>query len=259
VIRLFTVPRAVIGTIFFIIWTMVITTGVLIFGAFRQTQILNRLIFYWTYFPLAFYGITVRAFGLENLPRGTGGLFVFNHQSHFDILAVHRVADVTLRFGAKIELFKIPLFGHGMRIAGALPIVRDNRAEVFRVYKESEVRFNRGESFILAPEGTRQSEPKLGIFKRGPFLFAANAKAKIIPTVVVGAYEVMSKRDWLPMIGRLKATIEVHFLAPVSTLGREDDLSSLSQEVRAQMVSCFNERHRLLFPNADLAYVDLQK
>jgi 1-acyl-sn-glycerol-3-phosphate acyltransferase len=248
-IKLFTLLRAVIGTLFFILWTIVIATGVLIFGSFRQTHILNRLIFYWTYFPLAFYGIRVKAFGLENLPRGMGGLFVFNHQSHFDILAVHRVVDVTMRFGAKIELFKIPLFGRGMRIAGALPIVRDNRAEVFRIYKEAEVRFSRGESFILAPEGTRQPTPKLGSFKRGPFSFAANAHVKIIPTVIVGAYEVMSKKDWLPMIGRLSGTIEVHFLAPVSTLGRENKLAELAEEVRLQMEACFIERHRLLFPS----------
>lgn len=251
-IKLFTLIRAVIGTLFFILWTIVIAVGVLIFGSFRQTHILNRLIFYWTYFPLALYGIRVKAFGLENLPRGSGGLFVFNHQSHFDILAVHRVVDVTLRFGAKIELFKIPLFGRGMRIAGALPIVRDNRAEVFRIYKEAEVRFSKGDSFILAPEGTRQPTPKIGSFKRGPFTFAANAKAIIIPTVIVGAYEVMSKKDWLPMMNRLTGTVEVHFLAPVSTIGREDKLAELTEEVRLKMDSCFRERHQMLFPNSSL-------
>ena len=246
-ILLWSYLRAIVGVLFFVFWTMVIASGVLIFGAFKQVKILNRIIFYWTYFSLGFYGIEVKAFGLENLPRHRGRLFVFNHQSHFDILAVHRVADITLRFGAKIELFKIPLFGHAMSIAGALPIVRDNRAEVFRVYKQSEIRLAQGESFILAPEGTRQSAPKIGSFKRGPFVFAVNAKSEIIPTVIVGAYEILSKKDWLPNIGRLRSTIEVHFLAPVSTEGREQDLLTLTNEVRAQMEKCFNERHQILF------------
>ncbi len=251
-IWLFTFFRAVVGTLFFIFWTIVTATLILIFGSFKKTHILNRLIFYWTYFPLAIYGIDVKAFGLENLPRNHGAIFVFNHQSHFDILAVHRVVDITLRFGAKIELFKIPLFGHGMTIAGALPIVRDNRAEVFRVYKESEIRLKHGESFILAPEGTRQPTPKIGSFKRGPFNFAANAKADIIPTVIIGGYEVMSKKDWLPCVGRLKHRIEVHFLKPVSTEGRENDIGALADEVRLQMETCFNQRHQVLFPKDEL-------
>ncbi len=249
-IWLWTYFRAIAGGIFFVGYTMFIAVGIVLFGSLNQTKILNAIIWYWAYFPLKFLGIEVKAFGVENLPRARGGLFVFNHQSHFDILAFHLVADLTVRFGAKIELFKIPLFGHGMRAAGALPIVRENRSEVFKVYKESEIRIARGESFILAPEGTRQATPKIGSFKKGPFMFAINAKAPLIPTVIVGSYEVMSKHDWLPNVGRMKRTIEIHFLKPIDTMGKENQIAELTNQVHDEMEKCFNERHAVMYPEA---------
>src|SRR5258708_7818631 len=233
----------------FITWTIIIALNVVLFGSFNRVDIVDWLIHYWAYYGVKFYGIEVQAFGRENLPRGgKGALLVFNHQSHFDILAIHRVADITLRFGAKIELFKIPLFGRSMRIAGALPIVRDNRVEVFKVYKESEGRIAKGDSFVLAPEGTRQPTPKVGVFKKGPFMFAVNAKAQIVPTVVVGSLEVLSKKSLLPNVGQMKRVIEVHFMKPVDTAGRESEVPALTNEVQALMSALFDERRKLLYP-----------
>ncbi len=240
--------RGFIGVLFSVVWTMIIAFLVLVFGTFKQTKVINALVYYWALFPLKILGLKVEVFGRENLPRKSGAIFVFNHQSLFDILAVHLVADITVRFGAKIELFQIPLFGHGMRAAGALPIVRENRSEVFKVYREAEHRISEGESFILAPEGTRQPTPKIGNFKKGPFMFAVNANAPVIPTVIVGSFEAMPKKDLLPNLGRLSRTIEVHFLKPVSTLGKEKEIAALTDEVHAEVKRVFDERHKILYP-----------
>lgn len=247
-ILLWSYLRGFVGIIFSVVWTILIAISVVAFGTFNQTRIINRLVYYWALFPLKILGIKVKAYGLENLPRSRGAIFVFNHQSLFDILAVHLVTDITIRFGAKIELFKIPVFGHGMRAAGALPIVRENRSEVFKVYREAEGRTGKGESFILAPEGTRQLTPQIGNFKKGPFMFAVNAKAPVIPTVIVGSFEAMPKKDLLPNLGRMSRTIEVHFLKPVDTLGKEKEISELTQSVHDEMKRVFDERHKILYP-----------
>src|SRR5690606_17085370 len=106
-----------------------------------------------------------------------------------------------IRFGAKIELFKIPFFGRAMRAVGTLPIARENRAGVFKIYKEAERQFSRDVIFVLAPEGTRQKEPRIGRFKKGPFIFAINARVPIIPAVLRGAHEVLPKKSLLVNVG----------------------------------------------------------
>lgn len=247
-ILLWSIVRGFFGYIFLILWTLFIAFSIFILGSFKQTKIVNIIIYAWVSLPLKILGIEVKSFGRENLPRQRGAIFVFNHQSIFDILAVHLVTDIQIRFGAKIELFKIPIFGHGMRAAGALPIVRENRTEVFKVYKEAESRIAAGESFILAPEGTRQKQPQIGKFKKGPFMFAVNAKAPIIPTVLVGCFEVMPKGDLLPNLGRMKRLIEVHYLKPVETLGKENEIAELTLSVQTDMKKCFDERHKLMYP-----------
>jgi 1-acyl-sn-glycerol-3-phosphate acyltransferase len=75
-------------------------------------------------------GVRVRVHGLDRLaPDGTF-IFICNHVSLFDILAlVGRLPRNN--FVAKAELFRIPVFGHGMRILGTVPIERENQKAAF--------------------------------------------------------------------------------------------------------------------------------
>src|SRR5205823_2559565 len=158
----------------------------------------------------------------------------FNHQSHVDIPSIHSTIRRRLRFGAKIELFKIPIFGAAIRAAGVLPIARANRDEVYRVYRQAAAKLAAGWSFILAPEGTRQREPRIGPFKRGPFVFAIDAQVPLVPIVLKGTFDVLPKSSRLVNVGAWSRTVTLHALPPVETkgLGR-DDVTRLMDEVRA--------------------------
>jgi 1-acyl-sn-glycerol-3-phosphate acyltransferase len=191
---------------------------------------------------LKFFDITVQTHGLENIPKDRGVLFLFNHQSHFDIPCIFGSIPKRVAFGAKIELFKIPFFGAAMRVVGTLPIVRDNRAEVFRVYREAQERFAQNWNFALAPEGTRQSRPEIGNFKRGPFVFAVNAQAPIVPVVIAGAYEVLPKGRILPNADKWRRTVHLRFLPLIETTGLStQDVSRLTDSVHEQFVAAFSE------------------
>lgn len=157
------------------------------------------------------FGVKIRTHGLENLPQGTC-LILFNHTSFFDIFTIQStVPDV--RFGAKIELFKIPIFGPAMRRIGVLPIARGNLEEVLRVYKEAEPRAAAGERFALSPEGGRNTGDKpLLNFKSGPFLFAVSAQTPILPVVVRGAREVWPKGSLIPATRALTTWVDLYFL-----------------------------------------------
>src|SRR5262249_3071730 len=134
-------------------------------------------------------GVKLEIRGRENVAQGGKGfLILFNHSSNYDIPVLFCFPR-SFRFGAKVELFKIPFFGRAMKMCGVLPIDRGNREKVMQVYENAISRVEKGECFALAPEGTRQNQPRIGSFKRGPFEFALNAKMDVVPVVIAGTYE----------------------------------------------------------------------
>ena len=50
-----------------------------------------------------------------------------NHQSHYDVPVLYSVFGGSVRMIAKIELFKIPIFGEAMKHAGFIAVDRSNR------------------------------------------------------------------------------------------------------------------------------------
>ena len=198
------------------------------------------IIWSWCRLNLFFFNVSVELKGQENLPK-EGCLFVFNHSSHFDILAFTGVVKKRHRYGAKIELFKIPIFGPAMRATGMLAIHRADRSNVLALYEKSISRVYRGESFILAGEGTRQTQPGVGEnFKSGPFVFAISGQFSIVPVVIKGAYECLPKGKLLPCVNQWHHKIQVQILPAVSTKGLSlEDRPKLRDDVRKIMVTAY--------------------
>lgn len=198
-------------------------------------------IYSWSKNMLRLFGIEVEFSGEENIPK-EGVLFVFNHASHFDIPIFHSVVRKRARFGAKIELYSIPIFGTALKKIGVLPIARGDREKVLKVYEGSISRVHEGDSFILAAEGTRQPKPGVGEkFKSGPFVFAISGQFPIVPIVIKGAYEILPKTNLFPAWGRWKNPVKVHVLPPVSTKGlKYEDREVLKAQIQEQMTKTFN-------------------
>lgn len=194
---------------------------------------------HWGKLCCAVLNVEVVLKGEENLSE-KGVLFVFNHTSLYDILAAFAAIKKTFRFGAKIELFKVPLFGRAMTRIGILPIMRHNRQEVFKVYEAAKKRFRNGESFFLAPEGTRMKTTEIGPFKSGPFIFAIEAQAPIVPVVIKGAYEIAPKKKILMGVGRWKPVIYIQFLPEVSVDGLSiENREELKAQIREDMIKTY--------------------
>lgn len=225
---------------FFIVITTVIFSIYSIFVAvvFRAPDfafLTDRYL--WGNTNLFLAGVKLDVRGKENLPpKGEGYLYLFNHTSYMDIIAMITGLPVIPKFGAKIELFKIPFFGSAMRALGNLPIARDNRTEVLQLYKETEARAHKGECFALAPEGTRQRGGQLGRFKKGPFIFAMGAKIPVVPLVIVGAEQVQPKGSFLMNVGKWRRTIVLQIQKPVdASLYSQETLTEFQEKVRNQM------------------------
>lgn len=211
--------RAVIAMIVFVVLTVALSIiGITLNILFNRRRFDNWVMSNWGSWSLKVFNVDLKVYGLENLKRGQGSVLLFNHSSFVDVLALC-AGLYNVRFGAKIELFKIPIFGSCMRRFGTLPIARDNREEVFKVYEEAKIRFARGEKFALSPEGGRFHSHHLLPFKSGPFVFGITSQVPLIPVVIKGAFDVWPKGNMLANADKWRRTIEIHVLDPVSTDG----------------------------------------
>lgn len=240
-LKILSYPRAILGTIFVGIYTITysavaILATMLIPGRKLQDWILLN----WASVLMRIFSIEVTVKGRENLsPEGV--LFIFNHASLFDIPIFHAAIHKTARFGAKIELFKIPFFSMAMRKFGVLPIARGEREKVLKLYEESIEHVRRGVSFVLAAEGTRQDVEGVGDkFKSGPFIFAIQGQFPIQPVVIKGASKVLPKSGWVAGWGRWHNPVTVTILPPVPTQGLTlEDRETLKQSVREMMTKAY--------------------
>ncbi|MEO9020278.1 MAG: lysophospholipid acyltransferase family protein [Gemmatimonadaceae bacterium] len=184
-------------------------------------------------------GVKVRAHGLEKLAPGGAYIFICNHLSLFDILALVGLLP-RHNFVAKAELFKIPVFGPGMRVLGTVPMERENQKAAFGAYDVAAERIRGGSSVVVFPEGTRGTEYSIRRFKKGPFVLAIKAAAAVVPVVIYGTLDVLPKGKLFLKPG----IIDVYILDQVLTKGMTyDDRELLAHTVHERMASVMKEIH----------------
>ena len=242
--RLLYILRSLIAAVAFAIVTLVLSGSAILFSFLTTSNRIPRLhIKWWGLSACWLFGVKVVVHGKDRWKRDSGGVVLFNHTSFFDIFAmVGFLPD--MRFGAKIELFKSPVFGAAMRRVGILPIDRERREKVFAIYQQAVERLTAGEKIALAPEGTRTSNPtQLSNFKSGPFIFALQSRVDLIPVVIKGAYEVLSKDELLPNTHHLVSTIHLIVMEPIPTdTAVQEKRADLQSAIRLKMQTVLDSK-----------------
>jgi len=215
-LRMILLIRGLLLPFWLAIYTAICCTSVLVAIFILRSRFIEYfLLRIWAKHIVWVVGLRLHVTGLDKIPP-QGVLFIFNHQSLLDIPVIHSAIPRDLRFGAKIELFSIPIFGRTMRAMRVLPIPRGQREEAIRVLERSAVRIKKGESFILAPEGTRQKENQLGEFRSGPFILSIQAGCPLVPVVLRGIHDVLPKNSLLIHTCRWVTDVNVDILDPIN-------------------------------------------
>lgn len=121
--------------------------------------------------------------GRENVPEDEGVLIACNHRSYADPVFITMPMRKKVRYMAKEELFKNPLFGRFITMLGAFPIRRG--AGDMTVINDCVEMLRSGQNVMIFPEGTRQHENKVGRGKTGAALIAARSGADVLPMGIV--------------------------------------------------------------------------
>lgn len=170
--------------------------------------------------------------GAEAVPPGRAYVYMSNHQSHLDIPVLYAtLPSPTIRMLAKKELFRIPLWGRGLRAAEFVEVDRSNHERAIRSIDEAARLVRDGVSIYLAPEGTRSRDGRIGALKKGGFHLALGTGAPIVPVAISGTLAVLPRGSRAMNPG---LPVRVRIGAPIPVLGR--DLEGLMREVRDFLV-----------------------
>jgi 1-acyl-sn-glycerol-3-phosphate acyltransferase len=219
--------RTLFYIVTFVPWTLfIMVTGIPC--SFIHANLLHSYARFWARISLWLAGVRMVVEGRENLPGGAV-VYMPNHQSNFDILALFAGLPGQFRWLAKEELFHIPLFGLTMRRAGYIAVDRSNRKKSVESMRRAIERIAQGTSVVVFPEGTRSPDGHLKDFKAGSFTLAIQAQVPVVPIAITGTRDVMPKHSRWIRGGKVTVTI----LPAVATAGRAvQERNELMQQVR---------------------------
>ncbi len=136
----------------------------------------------------------VRITGFEHVPVTGGAVLTFNHHSYFDFVLVGwpivRNLHRPVRFLAKREIWGAPAAGTIVRLAGAVPVDRDDTNSRNGAFDAAIARLREGEVVAVAPEQTLSDSFELLPFRTGAVRMAQGAGVPIIPVVGWGSQRI---------------------------------------------------------------------
>lgn len=167
---------------------------------------------------------------------------VSNHESEADIF-LSCLLPWNLKYLAKAEIYRTPIMGWGMRMAGDIGVVRGDRRSGVKALIECRKKLKAGTSVIIFPEGTRSRTDEMLPFKEGAFRLAVDAQVPIQPVALAGTRYALPPGSLL--FGPSKAVIRI--LEPVPTTGMTAaDVPALTERVRDQIAQARGELRQQL-------------
>ncbi len=153
---------------------------------------------------------------------------VANHESYADVFLLSRF-PWEMKWLSKDTMFKIPLMGWMMQMAGDIKLIRGNRDSAAEAIVQCRDRLKKRVSVMIFPEGTRSRTAEMLPFKDGAFRLAIETGSPILPIAVAGTRYAMAKGTFRFLPARALATS----LDPIETTGLSvADIPALKQQVR---------------------------
>lgn len=146
----------------------------------------------WADSTLRVSGVRTACRGLENLPPGNFVLAV-NHQSNFDAMVLFRHIRRHMRFVAKQQLRRVPVFGYALERAGNVFVDRSGGEGDKQRLKDAAAHVRNRVSVVFFAEGTRSDDGVLKPFKKGAAIMALEAQVPLVPAAIAGTYAILPK------------------------------------------------------------------
>jgi 1-acyl-sn-glycerol-3-phosphate acyltransferase len=220
------VLRVLLGCVLVVAETAIFGLPCLLVGLVdRSGRLSHAMVRLWGRMVLVALGVRVDVEG-EPAPAGPA-VYAANHGSAIDIPILFGYLPAEFRIIHKRSLYLIPVLGWFLFLGGHIGIDRGKAFRARRSLAAAARRIAAGMSVAVFPEGTRGSDQKIRLFKRGSFLLAIQAAVPVVPVSLVGVKEIVPSGILTLRPGR----VVMHLHPAVSTSGPAD-AETLAEEVR---------------------------
>ncbi|HYL65041.1 MAG TPA: 1-acylglycerol-3-phosphate O-acyltransferase [Candidatus Methylomirabilis sp.] len=159
----------------------------------------------------------VRVQGKEFFDAPGAKVFVSNHVSYLDVLALMNGLGAEYHFVAKMEIGHMPFIGTFLRRMGHLTFDRSDAQSRLRQSEQLEELLRQGESVFVFPEGTFTKEEGVRPFQLGAFKAAVDAGAPVVPVSLAGTRKLLRDGTVLPRPSRVTITVSPPIYPRVSS------------------------------------------
>lgn len=165
--------------------------------------------------------------------KGRSHILMSNHRSHYDIPLIMHALPGDIRFIAKRELLRVPVWGRASWVGECIFVDRKNHEQALKDMAVAKRKMEDGLILWIAPEGTRSRSGKLNPFKKGGFMMALQTSAIIIPIGVRGTEKVLPADTWRTRLG---VHVKVHIGKPIDTADYTiEDRDALMDRVKEEI------------------------
>jgi 1-acyl-sn-glycerol-3-phosphate acyltransferase len=200
-------------------------------GLTRKGRLFRPLAKIYSTVLYAVFRVCVVQRGVERIDPGRPYVFMANHTSIADPLALAIVIPQPFHCAFKKELARIPLFGWALLSLGQIMVDRENTEQARASLAGSMSGLSGNNSILIFPEGKVSRDGQLLPLKKGGFHLAIQAGLPIVPVRIEGASKVC------PPGGSAhfhKGVISVEVFPPLMVCGKtESDIPALMENVRA--------------------------
>jgi 1-acyl-sn-glycerol-3-phosphate acyltransferase len=167
----------------------------------------------------------VRMSGLRRTPKHGPILIVANHQSFLDPLLIGLTMGESLRYVARLTLFRFGPFRWLIDTLGAIPIDQEGIGK--GGLRQSVDALNAGDRVVLFPEGTRTYTGRLSPIQPGVLLLLRRTEAPVVVVAISGAFQSypIFRRFPIP----LPIWVEYVRWNPVAKRGSRESLRELEE------------------------------
>ncbi len=154
--------------------------------------------------------VTIKSYGMENIPKENGFVFFPNHQGLFDVLVFLESCPNPFAFVIKKEASNIILLKQVSQALGSYVIDREDVRQSMGIINQMTEEVKQGKNFVIFPEGTRSKKGnELLDFKGGSFKSATKAKCPIVPCALIDSFKPFDENSIKPV------TVKLIYLPPL--------------------------------------------
>jgi len=185
----------------FTIIQMAVTLTVLIILMYlfrKNTKTMRKV---WGALQMKLLGITLEIEGKED---PDAQMQVMNHQSVLDIILFEYLHRKDMAWIAKIEIAKVPWFGHIVKAPRMILVERESKKSLVKLLKDSKEKIEQKRPIGIFPEGTRSDGKRITKFKAGARIIAEKYDLLVQPVLIIGTREILDSQNLKQKSGVVK-------------------------------------------------------